>query len=61
MNSTAIIAILLIGVVLVSGCIGATDNGDTPDGDTATTSEVMGELDQNLINEDSSVEIGDMV
>ena len=65
MKSTAIIAIMLIGIVLVSGCIGDTTNDDNTDNgltdETASTDQVMDEFDQNLIDETSEVEIGDMV
>ena len=60
MNKTAIIVLILVGVVLITGCVtGPSDDGTTDS--TATTDQVMTELDQELIDETSSVEIGDMV
>ena len=66
----AILAVALIGLVMVSGCLDGDDDGTSDsngnnnnggDGDTATADELSGEIDQNLIDEDEITEIGDMV
>ena len=62
MNKTiAIASLLIIGVILVAGCIGPAANGDQPTGEEATTDNVMEQINQDLINETDTVEIGEMV
>ncbi len=62
-NKTALIAIALVGVILISGCIGTTTNNNTTTNNEQVTADtVSNSINQELIDENqTTVEIGDMI
>lgn len=62
-KTIAILSILLVAVIFVSGCVNQTANNNTTANQTeVTSSQVSGEINQNLLPENqTTVEIGDMV
>ena len=61
-NKTLIIAIALVGVILVSGCVQQATNNTNTNQTQATATQVSGEINQQLLDENqTTVEIGDMV
>ena len=63
-NKTLLIAIALVGVVLISGCIGTTQSNtnNSTNNQTITADQVANTVSQDLISENqTTVEIGDMV
>jgi|GEM_PF-6304117 len=63
-KTIAILSILLIAIIFVSGCVNQTTNNNntTVNQTEVTASQVSGEVNQNLLPENqTTVEIGDMV